>query len=168
MRATRAKAIALRFIKDKRDVVVEVHSASEDKAKVRGNAVKNKLVNDGVMASRIHVVPKVGPGEAEHVRVVAVAPGERPPAPAPKQIAPGDTPVGESHFMADRPMTVKSGSSAMVAILHGETTGGVVYLYDPISDRGDQRFAFKAIASHPTATRFRPGPVTVSVTAVHR
>ena len=31
----------------------------------------------------------------------------------------------------------------MVAMGHGETTGGVVYLYDPISDRGDPRFAFK-------------------------
>ena len=48
-------------------------------------------------------------------------------------------PVGESHFMADRPMTVRAGTSAMVAMVHGETTGGVVYLYDPISDRGDER-----------------------------
>jgi hypothetical protein len=156
------KAIAMRVVKDKRDVVVEVHSVSEDKAKTRGNAVKNKLVNDGVMAARIHIVPKVGPSEPEHVRVVAIAPGEKPPEPARKQVAPGDTPVGESHFMADRPMTVKAGSSAMVAMLHGETTGGVVYFYDPISDRGDKRFAFKAIRlDNPTGDTLEPGPVTV-------
>jgi hypothetical protein len=64
--------------------------------------------------------------------------------------------------MADRPMTVAAGSSAMVAMLHGETTGGVVYLYDPISDRGDQRFAFKAVRlDNPTADTLEPGPVTV-------
>ncbi|MBA3503372.1 MAG: carboxypeptidase regulatory-like domain-containing protein, partial [Deltaproteobacteria bacterium] len=57
------KAIAQRVVKDKRDVVIEVHSSSEEKAQKRGTAVKNKLVNDGVMASRIHIAPKVGPSE---------------------------------------------------------------------------------------------------------
>jgi len=64
--------------------------------------------------------------------------------------------------MADRPMTVRAGTSAMVAMVHGETTGGVVYLYDPISDRGDQRFAFKAVRlDNPTDDTLEPGPVTV-------
>jgi hypothetical protein len=64
--------------------------------------------------------------------------------------------------MADRPMTVKSGSSAMVAMMHGETTGGVVYLYDPISERGHKRFAFKAVRlDNPTEDTLEPGPVTV-------
>jgi hypothetical protein len=50
----------------------------------------------------------------------------------------------------------------MVAMLHGETTGGVVYLYDPISERGDKRFAFKAIRlDNPTSDTLEPGPVTV-------
>lgn len=64
--------------------------------------------------------------------------------------------------MADRPMTVRAGTSAMVAMVHGETTGGVVYLYDPISDRGDRRFAFKAVRlDNPTSDTLEPGPVTV-------
>jgi hypothetical protein len=108
-------------------------------------------------------VPKLGPGERETVRVFAVAPSAR-PEPAARQLVRGgsDTPVGESHFMADRPMTVRAGSSAMVAMLHGETTGGVVYLYDPISERGDQRFAFKAVRlDNPTDATLQPGPVTV-------
>jgi hypothetical protein len=59
-------------------------------------------------------------------------------------------------------MTVKAGSSAMVAMVHQETTGGVVYYYDPISDRGDQRFAFKAVRlDNPTKDTLEPGPVTV-------
>ncbi len=160
------KAIAQRVVKDKRDVIIEVHGpkGTEEQAKSRGTAVMNKLVNDGVMASRIHIVPKIGDGEPDAVRVMAVAPDAvaKQAAAAPKQIAPGDTPVGESHFMADHPMTVKSGSSAMVAMLHGETTGGVVYLYDPISERGDKRFAFKAVRlDNPTSDTLEPGPVTV-------
>jgi hypothetical protein len=47
-------------------------------------------------------------------------------------------------------------------MVHGETTGGVVYLYDPISDRGDERFAFKAVRlDNPTDDTLEPGPVTV-------
>ncbi len=59
-------------------------------------------------------------------------------------------------------MTIKAGSSAMVAMVHGETTGGVVYLYDPVSARGHARFAFKAIRlDNPTDDTLEPGPVTV-------
>jgi hypothetical protein len=47
-------------------------------------------------------------------------------------------------------------------MVHAETAGGVVYLYDPISERGDQRFAFKAVrVENPTADTLEPGPVTV-------
>ena len=44
------KAIAARVIKDKRDVVIEVHggTGTAQKAQARATAVKNKLVNDGV------------------------------------------------------------------------------------------------------------------------
>ena len=59
-------------------------------------------------------------------------------------------------------MTVRAGSSAMVSMVQRETTGGVVYLYDPISDRGDERFAFKAVRlDNPTGETLEPGPVTV-------
>ncbi|MDQ3365601.1 MAG: carboxypeptidase regulatory-like domain-containing protein [Myxococcota bacterium] len=160
------KAIAARVLADKRDLVIEVRGAAgtEQQAAARGSAVKNKLVDDGVPATRIHIVPKLGAGEPESVRVIAIAPQPKPEATAaPRSIASaGDAPVGESHFMADRPMTVRAGSSAMVAILHGETTGGVVYLFDPISDRGDHRFAFKAVRlDNPTDDTLEPGPVTV-------
>ena len=156
------EAIAKRVLASKRDVVVEVHGRDKTQVEKRGVAVKNKLVDDGVNAARIHVVHKVGSAEPESVRVIAVAPGERQHTNPSRQIAPGDTPVGESHFMADRPITVKSGSSAMVAMLHRETTGGVVYLYDPLSERGDERFAFKAIRlDNPTDDTLEPGPMTV-------
>ncbi len=162
------KAIVAKVTKDKRDVVIEVHGApgSEKLAAMRGATVKNQLIDDGVAATKIHIVPKIGAGETDSVRVLAVAPrsakdGASAP-PTAGRIPTGDTPVGESHFIADRPMTVKAGSSAMIAMVHGETTGGVVYLYDPISDRGDQRFAFKAVKlDNPTSDTLEPGPVTV-------
>ncbi len=156
-------------MKDKKDVVIETHgpTGSDKDAASRAQAVKNKLVDDGVPATRIHVVPKLGPNEGTGIRVLAVNrtgkpdTASAPPAGQTRDLG-SDTPVGESHFMADRPMTVKAGTSAMVAMVHGKTTGGVVYLYDPISDRGDQRFAFKSVRlDNPTSDTLEPGPVTV-------
>ncbi len=158
------KAIAARVIKEKRDVLIEVRSpTSTDKdAQARAAAVKNKLVDDGVPANRVHVTTKVGAGEPETVRVLAVSPqAKQVGSPERRDLGP-DTPVGESHFESDRPMTVRAGSSAMVSMVQRETTGGVVYLYDPISDRGDERFAFKAVRlDNPTGETLEPGPVTV-------
>ena len=160
------KAIAQRIVTAKKDVVIESHGTTAAEAGKRAEAVRNKLVDEGVPAKRIHVAPYVGPNEGDNLRVLAVAPGTKPEVTAPPAAsargAMPDTPVGESHFMADRPMDVRTGSSAMVAMVHGETTGGVVYLYDPISDRGDKRFAFKAVRlDNPTADTLEPGPVTV-------
>jgi hypothetical protein len=161
------KATVARILKERKDVVVEVHGplGGDRAAAARGQAVKNKLVDDGVAAARIRIATRLAPGEAERVRVLAVAPGAADPAKAPPSAGEargGDAPVGESHFFADRPMTVRAGSSAMVAMVHGETPGGVVYLYDPLSARGDQRFAFKAVqVVNPTGDTLEPGPVTV-------
>ena len=162
------KDVVAKVGKDRRDLVIELHGApgSEQRLAARARTVKDRLVDDGLAAAKIHVVQKIGAGEPERVRVVEVAAGGAPAATA----APGatvhgaatDNPVGESHFWADRPMTVKAGSSAMVAMVHGETTGGVVYLFDPISDRGDTHFAFKAVRlDNPTGDTLEPGPVTV-------
>jgi hypothetical protein len=96
--------------------------------------------------------------------VFAVAPGATPPASAPPvaRTTTSDTPVGESHFMTDRPLTVRAGASAMVSMVHTETSGGLVYLYDPIADRGDKRFAFKAVRlDNPTSDTLESGPITV-------
>ena len=160
------QAIVRRVLDSKKDVVIESHGASRDEVQQRGEAVKNKLVDDGIPASRIHIVPKVGANEPLTLRVLAVAPVTRPEVTAPPTAAARadmpDTPVGESHFESERAMNVRAGTSAMVAMLHGETTGGVVYLYDPISDRGDERFAFKAVRlDNPTDDTLEPGPVTV-------
>jgi hypothetical protein len=165
----RYKNIVAKVQKDKRDVVIVVHGqlGTETQAMGRGQTVKNKLVDEGVPAGKIHIMPKLGAGEPDTIRVLAVSPNgvkeqQAMAAKPSSKIAPGDSPVGESHFIADRPMTIRAGSSAMVAMVHDKTTGGVVYLYDPVSDRGDQRFAFKAVRlDNPTGDTLEPGPVTV-------
>src|SRR5207302_3964338 len=71
-------------------------------------------------------------------------------------------PVGESHFGTDTPMTVEKGSSAMVSMVRQETRGEVVYLYDAESERGNDRFAFRAVKFvNPTDSTLETGPVTV-------
>jgi hypothetical protein len=153
--------IASKVVQSKRDVLIEAHGATAADASKRAEAVRNKLVDDGVPAARIHVKPEVG---GDGIRVLAIAPGAPAGASAPPtaRAQMPDTPVGESHFMAERPMNVRAGTSAMVAMVHSETTGGVVYLYDPISERGDGRYAFKAVRlDNPTNDTLEPGPVTV-------
>jgi Carboxypeptidase regulatory-like domain len=155
------EAIAKKITSSSKDIVIESHGLSIEDAKQHGEAVRNKLIDDGVPAKRIKVAPQAG---GSGLRLLAVAPGaaETRPAPPTAHITTTDAPVGESHFMADRPMNVKAGSSAMVAMVHGETEGGVVYLFDPISERGDKRFAFKSVKlTNPTADTLEPGPVTV-------
>ena len=154
-------AVAKQILGSKKDIVIESLGATLGDAKQRGEAARNKLIDDGVPAKRIVVRAKTG---GATVRLLAVASGGGETAKAPPTLrgATADTPVGESHFMADRPMDVRAGSSAMVAMVHGETEGGVVYLYDPIADRGDKRFAFKAVRlQNPTGDTLEPGPVTV-------
>lgn len=149
------------MVQSKKDVVIEAYGPTAADASKRADAVRNKLVDDGVPAARIHVSAKVG---GDSIHVLAIAPGATAGASAPPtaRAQMPDTPVGESHFMAERPMNVRAGTSAMVAMVHGETTGGVVYLYDPISDRGDGRYAFKAVRlDNPTNDTLEPGPVTV-------
>lgn len=156
--------IAAKLVQSKKDVVIETHGPSVADVSKRAEAVRNKLVDEGVPAAKIHIVPKVGASEASEVRVLAIAPGGAHDSSAPPRAHAQmpDTPVGESHFMAEHPMNVRAGTSAMVAMVHGETTGGVVYLYDPISERGDGRYAFKSVRlDNPTNDTLEPGPVTV-------
>ncbi|CAN5417498.1 hypothetical protein BH11MYX1_BH11MYX1_20930 [soil metagenome] len=154
-------AIAKQILRTKKDIVIESLGASLGEAKRFGEAARNKLIDDGVPAKRITVAPRTG---GSSLRLLAVTGSSSDTAKAPPTLRgmTTDTPVGESHFMADRPMDVRSGSSAMVAMVHGETDGGVVYLYDPIAERGDKRFAFKAVRlQNPTGATLEPGPVTV-------
>ena len=160
------KASVDKIVSSHKDVVIEVHGRNEASARAHAASVRDKLIDGGVPAAKIHVTPKIGAGEPDTVRLLAIAPGAKPETSAPPagttHGAASDAPVGESRFMSDRPMTVRAGTSAMVSMVHGETAGGVVYLYDPIAERGDDRFAFKSVRlDNPTSDTLEPGPVTV-------
>lgn len=154
-------AIAKTLQTSHKDVLIAATGVSVADASQKAEAARNQLIDNGIPAARIHVKNEVGPS---NVRLLSIAPGAAPPVTAPPAARGNgsEAPVGESHFMADRPMDVKAGSSAMVAMVHDETEGGIVYLYDPISDRGDKKFAFKAVKlANPKADTLEPGPVTV-------
>ncbi|MFT7581395.1 MAG: hypothetical protein ACI9MR_003071, partial [Myxococcota bacterium] len=71
-------------------------------------------------------------------------------------------PVGESHFQSATPLTVDKGTSAMIAVMDEAANGSIVYLYDAESERGNDRFAFKALRfDNPTDSTLETGPITV-------
>jgi hypothetical protein len=129
----------------------------------RANLLRNQLILNGVAPAQIKVEARgLVAGQPAGVRIV-----EQPPAPVeqqqPKSARKDDgSPVGESHFESGKAMTVKRGTSAMVAIVQGKASGEVVYLYDPESTSGSDRFAFKSIRfRNPTRSTLESGPVTV-------
>jgi hypothetical protein len=165
------RVISDQLVKSDRIIVVEGYadannSGAATRANDRANIVRNQLIDQGVAPARIRIEAKVGPGNAESVRLVAQA-----PSPAEQQAAKanGSTaadfdaqPVGESHFANPTPMTVERGSSAMVSMVRQKTEGEVVYLYAPDSERGNSTFAFRAVRfKNPTTSTLETGPVTV-------
>ena len=131
-------------------------------ATARAEQVRSQLIDAGLAPARIEVVAKIDGKHGGGVQIgLAAAPAGGAIAAAPRADASGE-PVGESHFMSERPMTIAAGSSAMVTMMHAETSGGVVYLYDAVSDHGNDHFAFRAVRlDNPTDDALEPGPVTV-------
>ena len=128
----------------------------------RANAIREQLVREGVDPSRVVAVSKgQQPGRNGGIQIVQSAPKREEAKSAEASSAIGD-PVGTSHFESGQSMTVAKGSSAMVSVFEGKTEGGVVYLYDPESERGNSQFAFKAVRfKNPTDSQLESGPVTV-------
>jgi hypothetical protein len=156
------------FAKSDKTIVIEGYADGNvadaaRRANDRANIVRNQLIDEGVAPARIRIVTHTEAGNAERVRLVAQAPT---PDQAQQQKSKGADvdaqPVGESHFGSDAPMTVEKGSSAMVSMVRQETIGEVVYLYDAESERGNDRFAFRAVKFvNPTDSTLETGPVTV-------
>ncbi|HEX4423734.1 MAG TPA: OmpA family protein [Kofleriaceae bacterium] len=151
-------------------IVIEGYAGGTDgessrRASDRANIVRNQLIDQGIAPARIKVVTKVDANQRERVRLVAQAPS---PAEARAAGAAGKAadidaqPVGESHFENKHPMSVDRGSSAMVSMVRSPTEGEEVYLYDAESERGNARFAFRAVRfKNPTDSTLETGPVTV-------
>jgi hypothetical protein len=166
----KVKAVTNQLVNSNKTIIIEGYadantSGADLRANDRANLVRNQLIDQGVAPGRIKVVTKVGPGNAERVRLVAQAPTPEEQAAAAahqKGMDQDAQPVGESHFANPMPMTVERGSSAMVSMVKQETDGEVVYLYAPDSERGNQNFAFRAVRfKNPTTSTLETGPITV-------
>ena len=128
-------------------------------AQAHANAIRDQLIDKGVPAARIEIVPTEAPG----VKILATTPAaSEQKKQKPHVIDLQAAPVGEAHFASTMPMTIERGASAMVSMLRGETAGEVVYLYDAESTRGNAHFAFRAVRFvNPTSSTLETGPVTV-------
>jgi len=139
-------------------------AGGEQRALDRANIVRNQLIDAGVAPGQVKVVTKVEPGQADRVRLnqEAAAAGAEAQGQQGQAAMQEDGPVGESHFESIGPMTVGKGTSAMVSMVRKETDGEVVYLYDAESERGNDKYAFKAVRlTNPTDSTLETGPVTV-------
>lgn len=163
------RQISQSVVHSDKTIVIEGYAHTGDaeatrRATDRANIVKNQLIDQGVAPARIKIVTKVDPSQPERVRLLAQAarPDEARPAAGSKAADADARPVGESHFENKHPMTVDRGSSAMVSMVRDVTEGEVVYLYDAESERGNARFAFRAVRfRNPTDSTLETGPVTV-------
>ncbi len=119
--------------------------------------IHDQLVDVGVPANRIAV--RAHPSAAADTVQLALVPLADV---APGAAATSDTPIGEERFTAPGLMTVPRSTSAMVPILRAETAAEIVYLYDPVSARGDTRYAFRSVhLINPTAETLEGGPIAV-------
>ncbi|MGK0362130.1 MAG: outer membrane protein OmpA-like peptidoglycan-associated protein [Bradymonadia bacterium] len=154
---TRLQGLANRLRGSGEHIVIEGYSAAHEPAQMgqdRGNRVRNTLIGFGVAPNRVKVQSK------GHVN--GRAPGVALKVTRTETAQDDGQPVGESHFESGVAMTIKRGTSAMVAVLDQKTDGEVVYLYNPDSARGDSRYAFKAVRlKNPTDFTLESGPVTV-------
>jgi hypothetical protein len=128
----------------------------------RANTLRESMVEQGIDAQRIDVVghDTLAPSSHKVVRVVAID-DETKPVQARANDDDGE-PSGSALFVADAPMTLEAGHSAMVTLFEERTAAERVYLYDPISTRGSKRFAFDAVRiRNPTADTLDTGPITV-------
>ncbi|MFO0744235.1 MAG: hypothetical protein U1F43_00985 [Myxococcota bacterium] len=165
MSRDKVKDLAKKLNIDDGDVTLESYAqgGTEDAkltADDRANWLRNELIKEGVAPGRLKVETKVAqPGQPQQ-QALRIVQQTTPGAPGDPS-APGE-PVGESHFQSKAPITVERGTSAMVAVLDDGAEGDVVYLYDAESERGNARYAFKAIRfRNPTNYTLETGPMTV-------
>ena len=163
-------------------IVVEGYAADTDGDKnsaslERANKMRDQLVRNGVDPSK---VVAVGRGEQVGrnggVRVVQTPSANQQAQQAKSKGGEDEAnkdgkpdadnaaaePIGTSHFESGNVTSVARGTSAMVSILHTDTDGEVVYLFDPESARGNAQFPFKSVRlKNPSDSVLETGPVTV-------
>ncbi|MGH1344541.1 MAG: hypothetical protein ACRBN8_23480 [Nannocystales bacterium] len=128
----------------------------------RANTLREALISSGIEADRIEVAQGQGvvSDPTSVLQVVAIEMGTEMTQAVSDQG--DDAPRGSALFVAEDPLTLAVGHSAMVTLLEAPTSAQRVYLFDPTSDRGSNRFAFNAVRIvNPTEHTLDSGPVTV-------
>jgi len=128
----------------------------------RANTLREALISSGIEAERIEVAQGQGAVDdpSSVLQVVAIETGTEMTQAVSDQG--DDAPRGSALFVAEDPLTLAVGHSAMVTLLEAPTSAQRVYLFDPTSDRGSNRFAFNAVRIvNPTDHTLDSGPVTV-------
>ncbi len=153
------QALATKVATNNDDIVLEawdkVGDAGGETNVDRAHWVRNELIKNGVAPARIKVEQREARDGQNGVRIVQAQVNDT-------NTPDEGEPVGESHFQSATPVTVEKGTSAMIAVLDDGAEGEVVYLYDSESERGNSRFAFKAVRFvNPTAFTLESGPMTV-------
>ncbi len=155
------------LIKQRQYVVVQGYAAPGERdgdkvALERANLVRNQLIDAGVAPGRVRVASGGVGARAAVAILTEAAPAEAAARAASVADTSDAAPVGESLFSSGTPMTVGDGTSAMVSVLRAKTTGREAYLYDGLGERGNARFAFKAVRlENPTDSTLEAGPITV-------
>jgi hypothetical protein len=127
----------------------------------RANTLRDSLIARGIAAERIEVVGHADVASSDKLVRIVEAEAHELPSQA-RAAGDDDAMLGDAQFMTDKPMTIEAGYSGMVTLFDTATSGERVFLFDPISERGSQRFAFNAIrVVNPTDNTLDAGPITV-------
>ncbi len=130
----------------------------------RANVIRDQLIANGVPPAQVEAVGTGTVNDREGARILAENAEPPPPAvaPPPSDAPNADDPIGNALFVADSAMSIPDGRSAMVSLVNEACEAKQVYYYDPVSPRGSQRFAFKAVrVVNPSAYTLDGGPFTV-------
>jgi hypothetical protein len=128
----------------------------------RANAMRQALLENGVPAEQVEAVGTGSISEKDGVRVLAQNEAQAGQARQPDSQAASNDPLGSALFLSKTPMSIKKERSAMLSMVSASTRAEQVYFYDPISNRGSRRFAFRAVKlDNPSDHTLDPGPFTV-------
>ena len=130
----------------------------------RANVLREQLIANGVPPAQVEAIGTGALNDREGARVLVVNDEALAPAVAlPTSTHPdSEEPIGTALFVADTAMSIPDGRSAMVSLLNEACSVQPVYYYDPLSARGSERFAFKAVRIvNPSVYTLDGGPFTV-------
>ncbi len=162
----KVQQLAQQLITNGQTIVVEGYAAPGETDQTsfdRANLVRNQLIDNGVPPAQVRVDNKgIVTGQNAGVKIVQETQDESQNAAVAMYAESDAPPVGESHFVSEKLMDVDRGTSVMASMMREETDGEIAYLFDAESDRGNSKYAFRAVrVENPTDYTLESGPVTV-------